>query len=270
MKTWRRASDASLLVLAIAACVIVLMPPLAGLVMSLLPRGDIGSITATAWTVENYSDLFGQSSFWLSLGNSLASSLLATLFAILLGAFAAFALTRFRSVYDKAAWLILAIRMVPGVVLVIPFYLLFRTIGVLDSIPAVVTAYLTFSLPLAVWMIRSFFQSIPIELDEAAALDGASDWQILWLVLMPVAAPGILVTAVLVFIFCWNEFLFSLVLTDQKAVTFLPLLTRFILPDGPLYGQIFAGATLFLVPPLIALFLIRHRLSDAFGVGLMS
>lgn len=263
----RRATDALLFVLAVAACLIALLPPIAGLAMSLLPRGDIG---AGPWTTENYGEVFGQAGFWLSLGNSAACSLLATLVSILFGTLGAFALTRFRSTYEKSAWLILVIRMIPGVVLVIPFYLLFRTIGILDSIPAVVTAYLTFSLPLAVWMIRSFFQSIPRELDDAAALDGAGSWQILWQVLVPVAAPGILVTAVLVFIFCWNEFLFSLILTDQTALTFLPLLTRFVLPNGPLYGQIFAGATLFLLPPLVALFLIRHRLSEAFGVGLIS
>lgn len=266
----RRGTDLLLFVLAVAACLITLLPPVAGLALSLLPRGDITAVSRESWTVENYREVFGQPSFWLSLSNSAACSLLATVVSILVGTLAAYALTRFKSAYERSAWLILIIRMIPGIVLVIPFYLLFREIGILDSIPAVVMAYLTFSLPLAIWMIRSFFQSIPRELDEAAALDGAGSWQILSQVLVPMAAPGILVTAVLVFIFCWNEFLFSLILTDQSALTFLPLLTRFVLPDRVLYGEIFAGATLFLVPPLVAVFLIRHRLSEAFGVGLFS
>src|SRR5690606_8584951 len=142
----------------------------------------------------------------------------------------------------------LAIRMVPGIVLVLPFYLLYRDIHLLDTILGLGITYLTFALPFAIWMISGFFESIPFEVEEAASLDGASNWMILWRILVPIAAPAILTTSVLTFIFCWNDCLFALILTSQDALTFLPLLLRYVLPQGPLYGQIFAGSSLFLIP----------------------
>jgi hypothetical protein len=92
-------------------------------------------------------------------------------------------------------------------------------------------------------------------------------WIALWQMLVPIAAPSILTTSVLNFLFCWNEFLFALILTSQNALTFLPSLLRYELPRGPLYGQIFAGSTIFLLPPLFALFLIRRHFSTGFGMG---
>jgi ABC-type glycerol-3-phosphate transport system permease component len=156
---------------------------------------------------------------------------------------------------------------VPGIVLVLPFYLFYRNVHLLDTKLGLGITYLTFALPFAIWMISGFFESIPFEVEEAAALDGASNWTILWRIIVPIAAPSILTTAVLTFVFCWNEFLFALILTSQDALTFLPLLLRYVLPQGPLYGQIFAGSTIFLIPPLVGLVLIRRHLSEAFGLG---
>jgi multiple sugar transport system permease protein len=152
-------------------------------------------------------------------------------------------------------------------VLVLPFYMTYRQLRLLDTIPGLCLTYLTFALPFAIWMVSSFFAAIPKEIEEAAAIGGASRWTILWRILTPIAMPAILTTGVLVFIFCWNEFLFALILTSKNALTFLPLLLRYVLPQGPLYGKIFAGSTIFLVPPLIAFLLIRGKLSEAFGVG---
>ena len=148
----------------------------------------------------------------------------ATAAAIFLGILAAYGLTRFRVRLRRLSFAILAIRMVPGIVLVLPFYLLYRDVGLLDTLFGLGITYLTFALPFAIWMISGFFELIPFEVEEAAALDGASNWMILWRILVPIAAPAILTTAVLTFIFCWNEFLFALILTSQKALTFLPLL----------------------------------------------
>jgi multiple sugar transport system permease protein len=123
------------------------------------------------------------------------------------------------------------------------------------------------SRPFAIWMIRGFFAAIPYEIDEAAKLDGAGSWTTLWQVILPIALAPIATTAVLVFCFCWNEFLFALILTDQRALTILPMLTRFVPPQGPLYGQIFAGSTIYFVVPIIALALIRRQLEGCFATG---
>ncbi|MFN8592060.1 MAG: carbohydrate ABC transporter permease [Thermomicrobiales bacterium] len=253
---------------AMTFCVIALFPPVWATVISFTPVERVGaSVLPETWTIDNYRDVFAQPLFWESLGHSATAAVATTVLATILGIMAAFGMTRFRTRYDGLALTALGVRMIPGIVLIIPFYLLFLDLHLLDTIPGLVIVYLTFSLPFAIWMIRGFFLTIPFEIDEAAALDGAGDWGMLWRMHVPIAAPGILVTGVLVFLFCWNEFLFALILTDQQALTFLPLLTRFDLPQGPLYGQIFAGSTVFLLPPLIGLLLIRRSLSVAFGVG---
>lgn len=133
--------------------------------------------------------------------------------------------------------------MIPSIVLVIPFYLWFQSAGVLDSVASLSITYLTFSVPFAIWVIRGFFAAISIEIDEAARMDGANAWTILWRIILPIAAPPVLTTAVLIFCSCRNEFLFALVLTDQSALPFLPMLMRFVPPPG--YVRIFAGSTIY-------------------------
>ncbi len=170
-------------------------------------------------------------------------------------------MTRFKHNYERLALLVLATRMVPGIVLVILFYILYRQLGLLDSVLGLAVIYLTFSLPFAVWMIRGFFATIPFEIDEAAKLDGANSWATLWQVILPISLAPIATTVVLIFCFCWNEFLFALILTDRNALTFLPLLTRFVPPQGPLYGQIFAGSTIDFAVPIVTLAMIRSFIS---------
>lgn len=249
------------------ACVLAVFPPAMAALISVSPQTGLGIAFSPAnWTLDHYRTVIALPAFWTSLAHSALASLGTTLGALALGIPAAYALTRFETRFVKTSLAILAVRMVPGIVLVLPFYVAYRQVGLLDTIFGLSVTYLTFARPFAIWMISGFFEAIPREIEEAAVLDGASRWTILWRILTPMAAPAILTTAVLVFLFCWNEFLFALILTSQDALTFLPLLLRFVLPQGPLYGQIFAGATLFLIPPIIALFFIRGRLSEAFGV----
>ncbi len=253
---------------AIAAALLAVFPPLWAIVSSFTPTNRVGGeLDVRHWTLDNYAEVLSQRDFWSSLTHSAAVSLGTTAVAIFLGTLTAYGLTRFRVRFRRLSFAILTIRMVPGIVLVLPFYLLFRRIDLLDTIVGLGMAYLTFALPFSIWMISGFFESIPFEVEEAAALDGARNWTILWRIVVPMAAPAILTTAVLTFIFCWNEFLFALILTSQDALTFLPLLLRYVLPQGPLYGQIFAGSAIFLIPPLVGLITIRRHLSEAFGLG---
>lgn len=251
----------------VIATALFLFPPAWAMMSSFMPPALVGGLPDfRSATLDNYRELFLQNQFWLSLSNSALASLSATAVAILLAIPAAYGLTRFRVDLRLLALAILGVRMVPGIVLVLPFYLMFRRIHLLDTITALCMTYLTFTLPFSIWMIAGFFESIPFEIEEAAQIDGASRWTSCWRIVAPIAAPAILATASLDFIFCWNDFLFALIVTSQKSLTFLPLVLRFVLPQGPLYGQIFAGATIFLIPPLLALVLIRNRLSAAFGL----
>ena len=251
-----------LYLVAVMASLVSLVPPLWALFVSLSEPGS-----ARFPSLVHYREILGQWQFWHAIGNSLLAALLATVVSMLLGAMAAYGMTRFRRRWEALALAMLALRMIPGIVLVIPFYLLFRDVGLLDSVFGLAITYLTFSIPFAIWMLRGFLLAVPVELDEAAALDGAGSWTILWRVLVPAIAPAALTTAVLIFCFCWNEFLFALILTDRAALTFLPLLMRYVPPQGPLYGQIFAGSTLFLLIPLVALTLVRRHLEGSFVMG---
>ena len=248
---------------ALLSCALAMFPPIWALFVSLAVTEN----GRTLIRLDHYEQVLGQPQFWLSLWNSFAAAGLSTLVSILLGAMAAYGMTRFKSRYDGLALFILAMRMVPSIVLVIPFYLFYRQAGLLDTVVGLAVTYLTFSLPFAIWMIRGFFAAVPYEIDEAARLDGANAWSTLWLVILPITAAPILTTAVLIFCFCWNEFLFALVLTDRKALTFLPMLMRFVPPQGPLYGQIFAGSTIYFTVPIVALALIRRQLEGSFTTG---
>ena len=248
---------------ALLACTLALIPPLWALYVSLSVQGD----GTTLIGFDHYREVLSQPQFWLSLWNSFAAAGLSTLVSILLGAMAAYGMTRFEGDYDGLALLILAIRMIPSIVLVIPFYLLFRQAGLLDNVGGLAVTYLTFSLPFAIWMIRGFFAAIPYEIDEAAKLDGANSWVTLWRVILPIAAAPIMTTAVLIFCFCWNEFLFALVLTGPTTATIPVALSGLQSQNGVQIAEVSAGVVLGVAPLLIASRLIQRYLVSGLTFG---
>jgi multiple sugar transport system permease protein len=255
---------AFVMVLAVA---IALMPLVFGGILALSPDGRDLYVDPTSWVLTNYQAVLGLPGFWRALTNSVVVSTGTVLIAFVVAVPAAYVLTRSTFHVEGIALTFLAARMVPGIVLVLPLYLLYQSVNLRDSPVGLISSYLTFAVPFAVWMIRGLFQEIPTDVDDSAAIDGAGHLQVMWRMLVPISAGGIWAVLTLLFVFCWNEFLFALVLTTQETQTFVPLLTRFVLPQGPQYGQIFAGATIFLIPPILALLLIRNRLSEAFSLG---
>ncbi|TPI67219.1 carbohydrate ABC transporter permease [Mesorhizobium sp. B3-1-3] len=256
-------STTLLYAVALVSCALTMFPPIWALYVSVSVNVDGRS----RFGFDHFAEVTADPQFWLSMWNSFAAASLSTAVSIVLGVMAAYGMTRFKVNYDRLALFVLAMRMMPSIVLIIPFYILYRQIGFLDNVVGLAVTYLTFSLPFAVWMIRGFFAAIPHEIDEAATLDGANAWATLRLVILPLSLAPILTTAVLIFCFCWNEFLFALVLTDSHALTFLPMLTRYVPPQGPLYGQIFAGSTIYFAIPIVALTLIRRHLEGSFASG---
>lgn len=251
----------------VLATVAALMPLVYGGISAFSPDGRSLNLDPGQWVVKNYQAVFELPAFWRALGNSVVVSVGTVVIAVVVAVPAAYVLTRSTFRIENVALLFLAARMVPGIVLVLPLYLLFQGANLRDSQLGLIASYLTFAVPFAVWMIYGLFAEIPLEVDDAAALDGAGHLSIMWRMLVPIASGGIWSVVILLFVFCWNEFLFALVLTTQQTQTFVPLLTRFVLPQGPQYGQIFAGATIFLIPPMVALLLIRNRLAEAFSLG---
>lgn len=152
--------------------------------------------------------------------NSLIIALSNVVLTLVLGVPAAFALTRMHGkVQENLSFWLLSIRMAPLFAVILPLYVLFKSIGLLDTPVAVSLAHLTLTLPLAIWMLVTYFRSIPVDLDHAARLDGANALQILWLVIIPIARPMLASVAIIVFIFSWNEFLLAFILTSRNAQT---------------------------------------------------
>lgn len=204
---------------AAAAAVVLLwtFPFYWALVASVTPEARLferPSLWPAAPELAAYRALWSERSFWRPIRNSLVVAGTTTALCVTVGALAAYALARLRF-RGKTAILgfILAVTMFPQISIVSPLYLLLRALRLIDTYPGLILPYLTFAMPLAVWLLTGFFRQLPMDLEEAALVDGANRWQILFRVILPLAAPGLATTAILTFVYCWNEFLFALTFT---------------------------------------------------------
>jgi len=218
-------------------------------------------------TLENYRALrVGQ--FPHSFANSVVASAASTFLSLLLGVPAAYALSRveFRGRRKVALW-ILATRMAPPIAFTIPFFLAYRHLELVDTVSGLVIIYLTFNLALVVWMMRTFFDSVPRALEEAAWIDGSSVWGTFLRVALPLAAPGLAATAVLCFIYSWNDFFYALILTRTAAMTAPVAIVNFMQYEGWEWGKIAAGGTLVMLPVVVFSILVRRYLVSGLTIG---
>lgn len=203
-------------------------------------------------TLDHYRDLFGMRPFGKFIFNSLVVALGSTLFSVSVGAIAAYAISRIKHkrMNDIAFW-ILSMRMFPPIAVIVPYYIIFKTVGLLDTPIALIIVYSTANIPLTVWLMKGFFDEVPTALEEAAAVDGHGLISIFWRVTLPLAAPGLAVSAVFCFIFSWNEFLFALMLTGSEAQTATVAVMSFWSSDAVQWGRIMAGSFVILIPGVI-------------------
>jgi multiple sugar transport system permease protein len=205
---------------------------------------------------------------WLGLENSLIISGIATVLAVVVGASAAYSMARFRTGGKHLAFWVLSQRFLPPIAVVIPVFLMFRTLGLVDSRVGLILLYTVFALPFTIWMMYAYFRQMPVELEEAALVDGCSRLQALAKVAWPLAAPGVVSAAAFAFIFSWTEFLFALVLTNRKAVT-MPVViagtaTQF---QGNLFGEASALTIVSLIPAVLLGILIQRHLVRGLTLG---
>lgn len=211
---------------------------------------------------ENYGIVFRDPQFPAALWNSIGIAGLSTLIAVLLAMFAAYAVVRLefpgRRLIMAAA---LAIAMFPPVSIIGPLFNLWRSVGLYDTWPGLILPYITFALPLAIWVLAAFFRQIPWDLEKAARVDGATPLQAFARVIVPLAAPGVFTAAILVFIFAWNDFLFAITLTSSNdartvpaAIAFFTGSSRFEQPTGAI-----AAASVVVTVPIILLVLMFQR-----------
>lgn len=238
--------------------------PFYWMVTTSLKTQIVALATPPAWTFEptfsNYTEALFEDNVGASLINSLIVAVVTTILALMLGTPAAYALARFefRGKRDLWFWFITN-RMVSPIVLALPFFLIVRQLGLLDTHLVLILIYLTFNLPIVIWICTDQFRSIPRSLDEAAKLDGAGQFLIFSRICLPIAAPGIAVSAIFSFIFSWNELMYALVLTRKAARTAPAIAVSFMEGYDLPYGKIMATSTLIVVPVIIfALIASKH------------
>ncbi len=239
-------------------------PVLWGLLTSFKTERDVLAYPPTvvfAPTLDNYREvIFGGSSILPNLWSSFVVSTAATLLTMLFAVPAAYALARLRYPAKRASgFYILATQMLPPVGLIIPYYLVLQGIGWLDTYSGLTAIYLTFSLPFAIWLMVSYFEDIPMEMEEAALLDRAGRLRTLWYVILPQVRGGIAVTTIFVFLNAWNEFLFAVVLGGNNVRPVTVAMFNFISVEQTQWARLAAGAMLAMAPViLIGLAAQRH------------
>jgi ABC-type glycerol-3-phosphate transport system permease component len=227
------------------------------------------SLVPQAVSMEHYRALFDARDFLVPMRNSLIVAGLTTLLVIPIAALCAYALARMPLPGKRPLLaLVLAVSMFPQISIVAPLYLVLRELGLLDTYPGLVLPYLTFSMPLAIWLLTGFFRQLPRDLEEAAMLDGASRLRLLREIVFPIAAPGLASTAILTFLYCWNEFLFALSFTlgpDRYTVPVAIALFRgrYQVP----WGEVLAGAIVGTVPVVILVLAFQRHIVAGLTAG---
>jgi multiple sugar transport system permease protein len=250
-------------ILLIAICLFCVFP-FYWMVTTSLKTQVVALQSPPAWlfspTLANYTEVLFEDKVGVALINSIIVAVSTTLLAVVLGTPAAYALARFefRGKTDLWFWFITN-RFVSPVVLAFPVFLISRDLGLRDTHIALILMYLTFSLPIVIWICTDQFRSIPHELDEAAMLEGASQWRIFRSICLPLAMPGVAVSSILAFIFSWNELLFAYILAPKNAKTAPAMAVTFMEGYDVPYGKIMATSTLIVIPVLIfALIASKH------------
>jgi multiple sugar transport system permease protein len=246
--------------------VYALLPVLWILSLSLKPTSTVkdGKLIPSSVTLENYRGIFRGDFFTSALINSVGIALIATAIAVLLGAMAAYAIARLN--FPGKRLLVgctLLITMFPAISLVTPLFEIERAVGLFDTWPGLILPYITFALPLAIYTLSAFFREIPWDLEKAAKMDGATPGQAFRKIIVPLAAPGLVTAAILVFIFAWNDLLLALSLTATKAAITAPVaIANF--PGSSQFeeptGSIAAGAIVITIPIIVFVLIFQRRI----------
>jgi multiple sugar transport system permease protein len=223
-------------------------------------------------TLVNYERLFlsRQSAFLVNTTNTVIVAGVTTVLVVVIATLAAYSLERFR----WSRWVtgilggwILLFHMIPGVTMVGPFYVFIRSIGLYDTQLGLILAHVVINLPLSIWIVQSFLADLPVEMEEAARIDGATNWQTFIRVAVPLIAPGLAAVAILTFMFSWNEFLYALNLTSTKAITIPIGIARFSQQYEVRYGEMSAAAFFATIPAILFLALAQRQIVKGLTLG---
>jgi multiple sugar transport system permease protein len=241
--------------------------------LSLKPPDQVGDkrFIPKDFSLDNYDAIFSENIFNAALVNSIGIAMIATLISIVLASMAAYAVTRLQFT-GKALILsgALAVAMFPPISIVGPLFDMWRATGLFDTWPGLILPYLTFTLPLAIYTLSAFFREIPWDLEQAARVDGATPFQAFRKVIVPLAAPGVFTSAILVFIFAWNDFIFANTLTSTEDARTVPSALAFFTGGSQFEdptGSISAAAVVVTVPIIIMVLIFQRRIVAGLTAG---
>ncbi|MDP8939736.1 MAG: carbohydrate ABC transporter permease [Actinomycetota bacterium] len=241
--------------------------------MSIITNGEITASTPTIIpqtpTLEHYQTIFSDPTFLRSILNSVIIAGLTTVICLSLGSLAAYAIARLRFRFKSSfLTLILALAFFPAVAIIGPLFLIFSGTGIINTYASVIITDTVFALPLTVWLLVAFFKELPFDLEEAAKVDGASTLQAFWQVIVPLSAPGVFTTAILTFIFAWNEFLFATTfLFDSSTQPVTVVIPSFAGIFTINYGAQAAAAIVVTIPLVILVLLFQRRIVSGLTAG---
>ena len=223
------------------------------------------------WTWDNFDSVLNNDDFQRALINSFGISIIATVLSVILATLAAYAIARLQFRGKKLVLsLALAIAMFPVVALIGPLFDMWRTIGLFDTWPGLIIPYMSFTLPLAIWVLTAFFREIPWEMEQAAQVDGATAWQAFRKVIVPLAAPGVFTAAILTFFFAWNDFVFGISLTSTINARPVPAqLAFFVGPDqfNPPVSTLAAASVMVTIPVILLVLLFQRKIVAGLTAG---
>jgi ABC-type glycerol-3-phosphate transport system permease component len=257
---------------AAALVTLVFIGPILWMVSTALKIGNQAfSETPTLFftpTLTNFESVFTKSQFGSALATSLFTAGSSTVLALVLGAGIAYPLARLRirGHQHVSSW-ILSLRIIPPIAVIIPMFLMLRSFGLTGSVWSLVVTYTFMNLPLTVWLLRGFFADLPVEIEEASFVDGASRLRSFFGITVPLAMPGIIATALLAFIFAWNEFLFANILTGADTRTAPVGLTEYVTPTTVEWTNIMAAGTLVVLPVWIGALAAQRYLVRGLTMG---
>jgi multiple sugar transport system permease protein len=272
LEAGRRSTRTLLWILLAAAMVLYGFPFLYLLLTSFKTPIDTIAVPPTIlpreWTLENYTDALGRNGVLASFINSIQTAVISTVLSLVLAVPAAYGITRYQTlsgrIFIMAA---LVTRMVPPVAIGIPLASMMAAVGLSDTPIALSIAHTTISLPLSIWLMSSFFEAVPKDLEEAATVDGCSRLGALWRVVIPVVSGGIAVTAIFAFLASWNEFLFALLMTAIRSQTTPVVIANFQTQFGLDWGSMTALAAVYSIPVILLTLLLQRKIVAGMTLG---
>jgi N,N'-diacetylchitobiose transport system permease protein len=238
--------------LSIAFIIVVIIFPLYWGIRTSLVDGYNLALLPTELTLANYRFLFKSGHFLNNIKNSLIVSVGALLFTLPLAVLAGYALARFHFPGKSYSIILLVLPLLPAIAVLVPLILYMRGLGIYNTLYSVILATTVFILPYTTWMVRGFMLAIPLEIEEAAQLDGCGPLRVLFRIVLPLATPGLIASGIFILLSAWNNYLFSFAFTTKADLQVIPAaLLGFITAWGTNYGGMNAGATIAMLPPLI-------------------